>query len=67
MNLPPFVYALSFWKAVSFLLAGVAGLLYYFGVIPAQYALDAATFLSAIVAVLHFLNINPELRARGLK
>lgn len=64
MKLPPFVYALSFWKAASFLLAGILGLLVFFGVIPPQYGLEAGAVLTAILAVLEFFNIRPELQAR---
>jgi hypothetical protein len=64
--MPPFVLSLAFWKAVSFILMGVAALLVVFGVIPAQYGLDAGAILAFILSVLQFFGINPELRMRGL-
>jgi hypothetical protein len=62
--MPPFVYSLSFWKAFSFLVAGILGLLVVFGVIPSQFGLEAAAVLTAVLAVLEFFGIKPELRAR---
>lgn len=66
MNLPPFVKAIAFWHAVSWIVAGVMGLLVFFGVLPANYAWTAAAVLSGIQAVLKIFDITPELRARGL-
>lgn len=66
MKYPPFVYSLSFWSAISWLLAGVAGLLVYFGVLPAEYGYAAPVLLAAIQAVLKFIGITPELQAKGL-
>jgi hypothetical protein len=34
---------------------------------PPQYGMDAGVFLAFFVSVLHFFNIDPELRARGLR
>lgn len=64
--MPPYVYSMSFWKAVSFLLAGVVGLLVYFGVLPEAWLYGDAVILMAILAVLNFFGIYPELRAKGL-
>lgn len=66
MKYPPFVYSLAFWSAVSWLLAGVAGLLVYFGVLPVQYGYAAPVILAAIQVVLKFLGVVPELQAKGL-
>lgn len=66
MNLPPFVKSLSFWKAISYLVTGVVALLVYFGVIPDAYLYGDAVILTAILAVLNFLGVHPELRAKGL-
>lgn len=60
MSLPPFVYSLSFWNAVSILVA-VAAVQFGYD------AVDAAKVLGAILAVLNLLNITPELRAKGFK
>jgi hypothetical protein len=67
MNLPPFVFALAFWEGMSLVIAGVAALLVFFGVIPADYALGAGGFLGIILSILRFFKVNPELRAKGLK
>ena len=67
MNLPPYVYALSFWKAISYLLAGGVALLVYFGVLPDAYLYGDAVILMAIQAVLNFFGIHPELRILGIK
>lgn len=64
-NLPPFVYSLRFWEGVSWLLAGIVVLLVYFGVLPESYLYTAPVILSAILAVLKFLGVNPELRDKG--
>lgn len=66
MKYPPLVYSLNFWSAVSWLLAGVAGLLVYFGVLPVQYGYAAPVILAAIQVILKFLGITPELQAKGL-
>lgn len=66
MNLPAQFKSLAFWKGASFLVAGVLALLVVFGVLPAQYAIDAGTILAFALSILHFFDINPELRARGL-
>lgn len=65
MNLPPYVYSLAFWKAISYVLAGIVALLVYFGVLPSQYLYDAGAILLAILALLNFLGVHPELRAKG--
>jgi hypothetical protein len=57
--------SLNFWKAISFLVAGASLLLYQYGVIPVTYVYDAGVILSAILAVLHWLHIDPSLY--GLK
>lgn len=66
MNLPPYVKSLAFWKAISYLLAGVVALLVYFGVLPDTYLYGDAAILTAILAVLNFLGVVPELKARRL-
>lgn len=64
MNLPPFVYAKAFWEAVSLLIAGILALLVYFGVLPADYGLGSGVILMFLLAVLRFLKIEPELKAK---
>lgn len=64
MNLPPFVYSIKFWEACAWIVAGVLALLVFFGVLPSQYALEAAAVLAIIKAVLKFFGVTPELRAR---
>lgn len=66
MNLPPFVHSLSFWKAISHIIAGVVALLVYFGKLPDAYLYGDAVILMAIIAVLNFLGVSTELRAKGL-
>ena len=60
------IYSLAFWKAVSYVLAGVVALLVYFGKLPETWLYSDAVILMAIQAVLNFFNIYPELRAKGL-
>jgi len=62
----PWYKSLAFWSAVSWLLAGVAGLLVYFGVLPDVYGYSAAVILAGIQAILKALQIVPELKQRGL-
>lgn len=64
-NLPPFVYSKAFWTALSYVVAGVLSLLVVFGVLPPQYALSAGAVLAIFLAVLNWLHIEPELRARA--
>lgn len=66
MKLPNYVYALAFWKAVSYLLAGVVALLVYFGILPDAYLYGDAVILTAILSVLNFLEVHSELREKGL-
>jgi len=66
INMPPFFYAKAFWQALSYLVAGLAGLLAFFNVIPDTFAYSAAVLLTAFLAVLNFFDIVPELRERGL-
>lgn len=65
MTLPPFVYSLQFWKALSFIAEGVLILLVYFGVLPDSYLLTSAAVLAWIVGFLNFLGVNPEVREKG--
>ena len=65
MNLPPFVYAKAFWEALSYTLAGVAGLLVLFGVIPAEWAISSTAILAWFLAILKLFNVAPELRVRA--
>ena len=61
-----FYKALAFWESVSWLLAGVVGLLAYFGKLPIEYAYSAPVILSGILTVLKFFQIEPELKSKGL-
>ena len=63
--MPPFVYAKAFWQALSYLGAGLTGLLAFFNVIPDAFAYSAAVLLAAFLAVLKFFDIVPELRRSG--
>ena len=65
MNLPPFVYALAFWEALSYAVAGILLVLYYFDVVPATWVYSAGALLTAALAILKFFGIIPELRAKG--
>jgi hypothetical protein len=60
MNLPPFVYSLKFWEAVSLVVAILVA--YY-----TDYKLEAAVVLGVILAVLRLLGVTPELRVRGYR
>ena len=66
MNLPPFVKSLAFWTALSWVVAGILGLLVYFEVVPATWGLPAALILSWVLALLNMFGITPELRAKLL-
>ena len=66
MQYPPFVYSLAFWSALSWVIAGVLGLLVYFGVLPPVYNYGAAAILVAIQAVLKVIQIVPELKKKGI-
>jgi len=58
------VRSLAFWKAISYILAGVVALLVYFGVLPDAYLYGNAVILMAILAILSFLGVTPELRSK---
>lgn len=62
----PWWKSLAFWSSLSWVLAGTAGMLVYFGVLPDVYAYSAPVILAAIQAVLKALQIVPELRDKGL-
>ena len=66
VDMLPWYKSLAFWKALSWLLAGVDALLVYYGVLPEVYLWSAGAILSAILSVLNALQIVPELRSRGL-
>ena len=66
MNLPPFVYAKAFWEMLSLLIAGLLGLLAFFGYIDPNWAVPATVILSWILALLRMLNIQPELKLKFL-
>jgi hypothetical protein len=67
MKLPDAVYSLKFWEAFSWLLAGLVGILAFFGVIPDAYVYSAAAIFSGLKGILKFFQIEPELRAKGLR
>lgn len=67
MRYPPFFYSLRFWEGVSWVLAGVAILLVYFGVLPDTYLYTAPMVLTGILAILKFLGVTPELRLLALE
>jgi len=58
MNLPPFVYSLAFWQALTYV---IAALVVYF----TPYKLEAGVLLAAVLAILKFFQITPELRQSG--
>ena len=58
--LPPFVYSLKFWEALSVIVAVAAVQFGYADMV------DAGKVLVVFLAVLQLFKINPELRARGL-
>lgn len=58
MTLPPFVYSLAFWQALSYV---VAALVAYF----TSYKLEAGVLLAVILAALKLIQVVPELRAKG--
>ena len=60
MNFPPFFYSLAFWTASAYV---VAALVAYF----TPYKLEAGVLLAAVLAILKFFQITPELKAKGLK
>ena len=60
MNLPPFVYSLAFWKALTFVVAAVW---IYF---KPDSLVTAAMLLAFVQGVLQLFGIVPELRAKGL-
>ena len=66
MNLPPVVKSLAFWTALSYVVAGVLGLLVLWGKIPPEDALAPAAILAWLLAILKLFDIVPELRMRGL-
>lgn len=60
MNLPPFVYSLAFWQALSYV---VAALVAYF----TPYKLEAGVLLAVILAVLKLIQVVPELMSKGYR
>ena len=66
MNVPPIFKSLKFWESLSFIAAGVLGLLVLYGKLPPEDALAPAAILAWIIAFLKMIGIVPELRAKGL-
>ena len=60
MTFPPFFYSLAFWQALAYV---IAALVAYF----TPYKLEAGALLAAVLAILKFFQITPELKAKGLK
>ena len=58
------IYQLKFWEAVANVASGVLLILFLYGQISVQWALSAGAILQAILAVLKFVGIEPELRSR---
>lgn len=61
------LYSLAFWKGVSYILAGAIALLVYFGYLPDAYLYGEAVILAAILAVLNFIGVHPELVSKGIR
>lgn len=64
MTVPPFVYVKAFWQFLSYIVAGILGLLYVFGKIPAAYVVDAGVVLTLFLGVLKFFQIEPQVRMK---
>ena len=58
--MPPFVYSLAFWKALAYVVATVV---LFFK--PDAIVTDVM-LLTAVLAILQFIGVVPELRAKGL-
>jgi len=58
MNLPPIVYSLAFWQAMAYVIAALVATF-------TSYKLEAGVLLAAVLAILKFFQITPELRAKG--
>jgi|SRR5690349_6759627 len=67
MYLPPIVYSLAFWKALTYAAAGILAALAALGKVPTDWALSAGALLSAVLTVLSWLGVTPELRAKQLQ
>lgn len=67
MKLPEFVYAKAFWEFVSITLAGVLGLLAFFNVVDASWAIPSAAILTWVLGLLRMFGVEPELLAKRLK
>ena len=65
-RLPDFVYSMAFWEALSLAVSGVLAVLAFFGVVEASWAVPSSVLLQAVVTVLRFFGISPELRAKLL-
>lgn len=66
MNLPPFVYVLAFWEALSYAVAGILWLLVLFGVISPSWALTPSALLALFLAILKWFDIVPQLKAKAV-
>ena len=63
-SVPDWFYVEAFWKAASFALAGVLGLLVFFKVLPVEYAVGGAAILSWVLSVLNMFGVHPQVMAR---
>lgn len=59
-KVPPFAYSKAFWQALAYVIATLIATF-------TAYKLEAATVLALFLALLKLFDINPELRAKGLK
>lgn len=66
INVPPIFKSLKFWESLSYIAAGVLGLLVLWGKIDPSQAWTPAAILAWIIAFLKMLGIEPELKAKGL-
>lgn len=62
MQLPDLFKVKAFWEALSFLIAGLLGVLFLLGVVPATWVIAPAVLLSLFLTVLKWFDIEPQLR-----
>lgn len=62
MTLPDIFKVRAFWEALSYLVAGVLGIGFLLGWVPASWVIAPAALLSLFLTVLKWFDIEPQLR-----
>lgn len=66
MQLPDLFKVRAFWESLSYLIAGLLGILFLLGLVPATWVIAPAVLLSLFLTVLKWFDIEPQIRFKAL-